>query len=61
MDSVVRQGCITWCMILGSYLTSNCDYLEEVEASCISYLITVALEDSNLMDLKQKLNVALSW
>ena len=30
----------------------NCDYSEEVEASCTSYLITLALEDSSLMDLK---------
>ena len=40
---------------------SNCDYTEEVEASFTSFLITVALEDSSLMDLKLKLIVGLSW
>ena len=42
---------------------SNCDYTEEVEASCISYLqlITVAIEDCSLMDLKLKVIVDLSW
>ena len=39
----------------------KCDYSEEVEASCTSYLITLALEDSSLMDLKLKLIVVLSW
>ena len=31
---------------------SYCDYSEEVEASCTSYLITLAFKDSSLMDLK---------
>ena len=35
--------------------------IEEVEASCTSFLITIALEDSSLMDLKLKLTVPLSW
>ena len=36
-------------------MTPNCDYSEEVEASCTSYLIALALEDSSMMDLKLKL------
>ena len=30
--------------------TPNCDYIKEIGASCISYLITAALEDKSLMD-----------
>ena len=46
---------------VGCFLTPNCDYSEEVETSCTSYLITLAFEDSSLMDLKLKLIVASSW
>ena len=42
--------------LLGFFLTPtcNCDYLEEAEATCISWLIILALEDSSVMDLKLK-------
>ena len=46
---------------VGCFLTPNYDYTKEVEASRISYLITVVIKDCSLMDLKLKLIVALSW
>ena len=40
---------LTGCSAL---VTPNCDYNKEVEASSVSYLNTVALDDSSLMDFK---------
>ena len=43
MDSAVCIGSINWYFLMPNY-----DYTEGVEASCTSFLITVALEDSGI-------------